>query len=159
MRWLRGRRVESNEEVEWETEECFGGFDKSYYLEGIEKLKDGWTRCIELKGEFQRFKNDDFSVEDKPRCGQPKKFEDGELEALLDEDPTQTQEELTDTSGVTEHAVSERLKSMGMIQKQGNWVPYELKSRNADFAACQRSVQCCKIGENILANAEKWIDS
>ena len=34
---------------------------------------------------FRRFKNGDFSVEDKPRSGQPKKFEDKELEALLDE--------------------------------------------------------------------------
>jgi len=30
------------------------------------------------------FKNRDFSVEDKPRSGQPKKFEDKELEALLE---------------------------------------------------------------------------
>ena len=30
----------------------FGGFDKWYYLEDIEKLKDRWTRCIELKGEY-----------------------------------------------------------------------------------------------------------
>ena len=28
--------------------------------------------------------------------------------------------------------------------KQGNWVPYELKSRYVDFTACQCSVQCCK---------------
>ena len=40
---------------------------------------------------FRRFKNGEFSIEDKPRCGQPKKFEDTELEALLDEGPTQTQ--------------------------------------------------------------------
>ena len=51
-RWLRSRRFELNEEVEWETEGYFGRFDKSYYLEGIEKLKDRWTRCIELKGEY-----------------------------------------------------------------------------------------------------------
>ena len=31
---------------------------------------------------FRRFKDGDFSVEDKPRSGQPKKFEDIELEAL-----------------------------------------------------------------------------
>ena len=41
---------EPNEEVEWETKGYFGGFDKTYYLEGIEKLKDLWTPCIELKG-------------------------------------------------------------------------------------------------------------
>ena len=51
-RWLCGRCFESNEEVEWETEGYFVGFDKSYYLEGIEKLKDRWTRCIELNGEY-----------------------------------------------------------------------------------------------------------
>ena len=32
-RSLWGRRFESSEEVEWETEGCFEGFDKSYYLE------------------------------------------------------------------------------------------------------------------------------
>ena len=31
-RWLYGRRFESNEEVRWETEGYFGGFDKLYYL-------------------------------------------------------------------------------------------------------------------------------
>ena len=66
---------------------------------------------------FRRFMNGDFSVEGKPRCGQPKKYEDKELEALLDEDPTQTQEELADALGVTQQAVSVRLKSMGRIQK------------------------------------------
>jgi len=29
---------------------------------------------------FRRFKDGDFSIEDKPRSGQPKKFEDKELE-------------------------------------------------------------------------------
>jgi len=43
---------------------------------------------------FRRFKNGDFSVEDKPRSGQSKKFEDKELEALLEEDQSQMQESL-----------------------------------------------------------------
>ena len=51
-RWLCGRCFESNEEVEWETEGYFWGFDKSYYLKGIEKTKDLWIRCIELKEEY-----------------------------------------------------------------------------------------------------------
>ena len=38
--------------AKWETEGYFGGFDKSYYLEGIGKLKDRWSRCIEQKGEY-----------------------------------------------------------------------------------------------------------
>ena len=38
---------------------------------------------------FRRFKDGDFSVEDKPRSGQPKKFEDKELEVLLEKDQNQ----------------------------------------------------------------------
>ena len=51
-RWLDGRHFEWNENVEWETEEYFAGFDKSYYLEGIEKLKHRWTRFVKLKKEY-----------------------------------------------------------------------------------------------------------
>ena len=35
---------------------------------------------------FARFKSGAFGLEDEERLGQPKKFEDEELEALLDED-------------------------------------------------------------------------
>ena len=42
----------TNEEVEWETGGYFGGFEKSYYLKGIEKLKDHWAYCIELREEY-----------------------------------------------------------------------------------------------------------
>jgi len=78
---------------------------------------------------FRRFKNGDFSVEDKPRSRQPKKFEEKEL---LEEDQSQTQEELAESLGVTQQAVSIRLRVMEMIQKQGNWVPYERKSRDVE---------------------------
>ena len=67
---------------------------------------------------FRRFNDGDFSVEDKPRSRQSKKFEDKELEALLEEDRSQTQEELAESLGVTQQAVSVRLRAMGMIQKQ-----------------------------------------
>ena len=40
-----------------------------------------------------------FSVEDKPRSEQPKKFEDKELEALFEEDQSQMQEELAESLG------------------------------------------------------------
>ena len=58
--------------------------------------------------------------------------EDAELEALLDEDSCQTQEALALTLGMTQPAISHRLKSLGMIQKQENWVSYELKPRNLE---------------------------
>ena len=39
---------------------------------------------------YPRFKSGNFGLEDEERSGQPKKFEDDELEALLDEDYCQT---------------------------------------------------------------------
>ena len=69
---------------------------------------------------FRRFKSGDFDIEDKERSGQPKKFEDEELTAVLDENSCQTLRELTTSLEVDESTVSKRLKAMGMIQKQGN---------------------------------------
>ena len=40
---------------------------------------------------FARFKSGDFGLEYEERPGQPKKFKDEELKALLDEDYCQTQ--------------------------------------------------------------------
>lgn len=72
---------------------------------------------------IRRFKSGDFDTEDKERSGQPKKLEDAELESLLDEDPCQTQGKLAESLGVTQQSISKRLQAMGMIQRQGNWVP------------------------------------
>ena len=52
-----------------------------------------------------RFKSGDFGLEDEERPGQPKKFIDEELEALLDEDCCQTQEDLAESLGVTQAAI------------------------------------------------------
>nr|XP_012218141.1 PREDICTED: uncharacterized protein LOC105669663 [Linepithema humile] len=111
---------------------------------------------------FRRFKDGDFSVEDKPRSRQPKKFEDKELEALLEEDQSQTQEELAGSLGVTQQAVSVRLRAMGMIQKQGNWVPYELKPRDVErrFFTCELLIQRQQrkgFLHRIVTGDEKWI--
>ena len=42
---------------------------------------------------FQKFKNGEFDIEDKELSGRPKLYEDAELEALLDQDSCQTQQE------------------------------------------------------------------
>lgn len=51
-RYLRGKRFASNDEVQSETEGYFAELPKSYYLKGIKKLENRWTRCIELKGDY-----------------------------------------------------------------------------------------------------------
>ena len=75
-------------------------------------------------------------MEDEEHPGQPKKFEDEELEALIDEDCCQTQEELAESLGVTQTDISKRFKAAGCIQKKGNWVPHELKPKDVERRFC-----------------------
>ena len=75
-------------------------------------------------------------MEDEELPVQPKNFEDEELEALLDEDCCQTQEELAESLRVTDAAISKRLEAAGYNQKQGNWVPHELKPRDIERRFC-----------------------
>lgn len=46
----------------------------------------------------QRFRNGDFDFKDKERSDAPKKFEDEDLESLLDEESCQTLKELSESS-------------------------------------------------------------
>jgi len=63
---------------------------------------------------FKKFKSGNFDVRNEKRGKPPKKFEDSELQALLDENDAQTQQ-LADQLNVKRKAVSIRLKSMGKI--------------------------------------------
>lgn len=60
------------------------------------------ARCREW---LRRFKHDYFGVQDHPRSGQRKKIEDAQLQKLLDEDPCQTEEELSKTLNVSQQSV------------------------------------------------------
>ena len=98
----------------------------------------------------------------KPPSGQPKIFEEKELEALLEQDQSQTQEELAESLGITQQTVSVRLRVMGMIQKQGNWVPYELKPRDlkGDFSLANSWFKDNRekiFLHRIVIGDEKWI--
>jgi len=50
----------------------------------------------------------------------------------LVKDSCQTQKELAFTLGMTQQTISYRMKSLGMIQKQGNWLSYELTPGNIE---------------------------
>ena len=52
-----------------------------------------------------------------------------ELQALLDEDDSQTQKQLAEQLSVSQQVVSNRLWEMRKIQKVGRWVPHELNER------------------------------
>ena len=91
-----------------------------------------------------------------------KKFEDEELQALLDEDPTQSQQQLAQTLNVTRGPICQRLKAMGEIQKYGKWVPHQLNDRQMENrkTICEMLLQrferiSCL--HRIVTGHEKWI--
>ena len=63
---------------------------------------------------------------------------------------------------MTQEAISHRLKSLRMIQKQEKWVPYELTLRNVEcrFFTCKILLARHKrkgFMHRILTGDEKWI--
>ena len=80
-------------------------------------------------------KRGDFDLSNKDRGKLPKKSEDAELQALLDEDSTQTLKKSAKALEVDQGTISRRLHAFGKIQKGGKWVPYELKEHGENFTA------------------------
>ena len=89
------------------------------------KYASSETTCTDW---FRRFKSGDFDLSNKDRGKPPEKFKDAELQALLDEDSTQTLELLAKALGVDHQGtISRRLHAIGKIQKEGKWEPYDIK--------------------------------
>ncbi|KAG5318592.1 MOS1T transposase, partial [Pseudoatta argentina] len=151
---LADRRFHSYEEAQKWIDSWIASKDMSFFRRGIHVLPERWEKksaaeahriLVQTYGDnalsdttcrdwFRSFKNNDFELEDKERSGAPKKFQDKELEQLLDEDPSQTLPELGKILQVGESTVSKRLKGLGMIQKQGHWVPRALKEKRPLYA-------------------------
>lgn len=68
-------------------------------------------------------------MNDKECPCQPKKFEDQQLQSLLDTDACQTQKQLAARLDIAQQTISDRLKMMGKILNEGIWVPYHLNER------------------------------
>lgn len=98
----------------------------------VDAYGDSALSATQCKVWFRRFKDGDFDVTDKAKGGPPKKYEDADLQALLDVDDAQTQTQLADQLGVSQKAISNRLQEMGKIQKVGRWVPRELNERQME---------------------------
>ena len=117
----------------------------------------GKSQCFEW---CKKFKSGDFDVRNKERGKPPKKFEDSELQALLDKDDTQTHQQFADQLNVTRKAVSICLKSMG--KKMEKWVPHELNEKQQENrkTTCEMLLARYKrksFLHRIVTGDEKWI--
>ncbi|GFT76501.1 mariner Mos1 transposase [Trichonephila clavipes] len=110
---------------------------------------------------FEKFQNGDFGARNEERGRPAKKFEDAELQALLDEDDGQTQEHLAEEFNVDQSTVSRRLKAMRKIIKVDRWVPHELTGRQQKNRKimCEMLVSSTNASNlhRIVTGNEKWI--
>ncbi|GFU79132.1 mariner Mos1 transposase [Trichonephila clavipes] len=94
--------------------------------------------------------------------GRPaKKFEDAELQALLDEEDDQTQEHYEEQLNVDQSTVSRRLIAMGKVIKVGRWVPHELTDRQQENRKFECKMLLARYKRNsylhrILSGNKKW---
>jgi len=116
------------------------------------------TTC---KNWYKKFREGDFNLKDKERPGQPQKFEDEELQYLLDQNSTQTEKELAVQLGVTQQVISIRLHKLGKIQREGRWISQlsqDNKERRYDTAMSLLSRMKKKdFLHQIITGDEKWI--
>ncbi|GFR29016.1 atrial natriuretic peptide receptor 2 [Trichonephila clavata] len=68
---------------------------------------------------FIQFKSGDFNLKDCERSGRTQSCENEQMRDLLDDDPTQTQQQLAKALNVSQETISRRLRAMGQINKQG----------------------------------------
>ena len=64
--------------------------------------------------------DDNFDLSDKKRENRPRKVENCQLQALLDEDDIQSQKMLAEQLGVSQAAISMRLHAMGRFKRSEN---------------------------------------
>jgi len=94
----------------------------------VEAYGDNILSETTCKDWFRRFNDDNFDLNDKKR--ENRKVEDCQLQALLDENDTQSQKMLAEQLDVSQAVISMRLHAM--VQKIGKWVPHELNNRQME---------------------------
>ncbi|CAF1500326.1 unnamed protein product, partial [Rotaria sp. Silwood1] len=79
---------------------------------------------------FNRFREGDMSLEDRPRSGCPLESDIERLKVLIKDNPRLTTHELSAMLGCDQSTIDRHLHKMGKVNKLGTWVPHQLTSDN-----------------------------
>ncbi|KAI6189613.1 Transposase [Aphelenchoides bicaudatus] len=71
---------------------------------------------------FSRFREGDFSLEDRARSGRPSTLDIQRLHTLINSDPTQTTRNLAEQLDTSHSTVERHLHEQGMEFKEGRWI-------------------------------------
>jgi histone-lysine N-methyltransferase SETMAR len=111
---------------------------------------------------FKRFNEGDFDLEDMPRSGRPTVFDEGNLQAALDVEPSSSTRELAEELGVDQKTVWNHLKQLDFVHKKPRQDPHELTEAQA-----AKRVEICRqllnnplddrFWKRIVTSDEKWV--
>lgn len=79
---------------------------------------------------INRFKQGNFSVENKPKSGRPVKIDDNKLQQLIEKNPDSSTRELGDLLGVSKTTIDNHLHQLGFSKHLDLWVPHQLSEKN-----------------------------
>lgn len=87
---------------------------------------------------FARFKNNDFSLEDKPRSGRPSVIDNDRLSEMVERKPEYTTHELGEELGVSHTTAWNHLRELGLTSKLSEYLPRKLTDpqKHNRVAAC-----------------------
>lgn len=111
---------------------------------------------------FRKFKSGEYDLQDKPRPGQPKLFEDEYFEKMLTTDPCQTSKTLAKMTNMHKTTICRRLHAMGYKPRCGDYVPHKLKDSDVAkrISVCQMLLDMQRkksFLHRIITCDEKWI--
>lgn len=111
---------------------------------------------------FDRFRNGDYSLEDKPKSGRPTQINLNELKRVIESDPTLTTRQVASKVGCSHSAVHYNFKLLRLTSRLGEWSPYRLNStqlkRRVDI--CQKLLSLRRNLswlDNLITGDEKWV--
>ena len=112
--------------------------------------------------QFERFRNQDYSLQDKPKSGRPTEINLDELKQLIESDPTLTTYNVASKLGCTQPAVHYHFKRIRLVSKLGKWVLHNLSKiqmkKRVDY--CQKLLPLrrnTKWLDNLITGVEKWM--
>jgi [histone H3]-lysine36 N-dimethyltransferase SETMAR len=111
---------------------------------------------------FKRFRNGDYSLEDKPKSGRPSTINLDSLKELIESDPSLTTRQLATTLRCSKNTISYHFSKLELVSKLGALIPYDLNQLqlNSRVEAGQRLLDLHRSQawlKQIITCDEKWV--
>ena len=79
---------------------------------------------------FRKFESGDFDLSDGHHSGRPTKLDDDLLVSLVESDPRQSIQELSEKLNYSWSTIQEHVKNVGKVNRHGIWLPHHLSENN-----------------------------